>query len=371
MKKIITITVVGLLISATISPVFARTADEIRAEIKEIETKLTMLRKELASVEGQGNVWCYNFEQNMRIGDKNSQTGDLKEVLRREGLYTQKDARTDFDETLAAGVTAFQEKYRDEILRPVGLSSGTGYVGKGTRAKLNALYGCTRPPVSDNTIKEDSTTNQPPVIKSVKGPSRLSVGEAGSWIIEAYDPERASLRYSVTWGDEQGNISPSDNRSGATNTQTTTFTYSYARAGSYTVYFMVSDNAGQEVKSSMTIQVGEKIANGSLYLISDSMNIRVGQAQAVEAHFSPAMPPCPSGMMCAQVMPQPYRVDARFSVENSSIISLKYATSKCVSTSVYNYCGTYVSAEGKQVGTTKIMANWNGFSATMPVSVSQ
>ncbi|MSR76128.1 MAG: PKD domain-containing protein, partial [Candidatus Ryanbacteria bacterium] len=363
MKKILIITVVGLLVSAAILPVFARTADEIRSEIKDLESKLTMLRRELAGIEGQDNVWCYSFEQNLRVGDKNSSVADLKEVLRREGLYTQKDARTDFDESLASSVTAFQEKYRDEVLRPVGLSNGTGYVGKGTRAKLNALYGCTRPPVGGQTIdvktpatftlvpdmtarvvnysdmsiklkaivltkivcittpcispiyaqvsigapggcginadprclgapsfqqdyrfargetidvmglpitlseiseskasfkigKEDSSTNQPPVIKSIKGPAQLSVGEVGGWIIEAYDPERASLRYSVMWGDEQNFVSPSDMRSGSTNAQTTTFTHSYARAGAYTVRFVVSDNAGQEAKSSMTVQVG-------------------------------------------------------------------------------------------------------------------
>ncbi|MEK7630879.1 MAG: PKD domain-containing protein [Patescibacteria group bacterium] len=482
MKKIFIIVAMGVLVVPLISFVSARTADEIRAEIKEIETKLMTLRKELASVEGQGNVWCYSFEQNLRIGDKNNATMELKEVLRREGIYTRRDASADFDETLAASVTAFQEKYRDDILRPVGLSNGTGYVGKGTRAKLNALYGCTRPPVTGQNIdvktpavftitpnttarvvnyqnmtitlkhisltkivcittpcispifaqievatpggcgidadprclgapsfrqeytmargqtidvmglpitlseiseskatfkigKEDSTTNQPPVIKSVKGPTQLSVGEVGGWIIEAYDPERASLRYSVMWGDENNYASPSDisgREGGATNAQTTTFTHSYARAGAYTIRFVVSDNAGQEAKSSMTIQVGEKIANGSLYFRPDSMNLRVGQTQGVAAYFQPAMPSCPTGMACAQVMPASYRVDARFSVENSSIIGFQYAMPGCMAPeSVYSYCGTYVIAEGKQVGSTKILASWNGFTATMPVSVSQ
>lgn len=40
-----------------------------------------------------------------------------------------------------AAVSAFQEKYADEILHPAGLSQGTGSAGPATIGKLNELYG--------------------------------------------------------------------------------------------------------------------------------------------------------------------------------------------------------------------------------------
>ena len=44
-----------------------------------------------------------------------------------------------------AAVIKFQEKFASEVLAPVGLTSGSGYVGPMTRAKFNALYGVVSP----------------------------------------------------------------------------------------------------------------------------------------------------------------------------------------------------------------------------------
>lgn len=64
-----------------------------------------------------------------------------------QGVY-QGELTGIFDETTASAVSAFQEKYSTDILSSYYLTSGTGYFGKGTRVKMNQLYGCktTEPP---------------------------------------------------------------------------------------------------------------------------------------------------------------------------------------------------------------------------------
>jgi hypothetical protein len=78
-----------------------------------------------------------------------------------------------FDDRTASAVTAFQEKYQSQILAPYGLTYGTGYAGKSTRAELNSLFGCSgsnpvTPPIVVNPITSTST---PPIIVNPVGPA--------------------------------------------------------------------------------------------------------------------------------------------------------------------------------------------------------
>ncbi|OGZ80557.1 MAG: hypothetical protein A2360_02245 [Candidatus Staskawiczbacteria bacterium RIFOXYB1_FULL_32_11] len=108
-----------------------------------------------------------------------------------------------------------------------------------------------------------STTNKPPVISGVSGPTTLNVGQTGTWTITASDPENGILSYSVNWGD----ISTSPSVSISARTQTTTFTYTYYSVGVYKVGFDVYDNAGNATQSIITVNVGNSTATNCGKLI--------------------------------------------------------------------------------------------------------
>jgi len=65
----------------------------------------------------------------------------LQEFLKNqdEAIYPQGLVTRRFSLDTKAAVIRFQEKYAAEVLWPLGLKSGTGYVGAATRAKINAL----------------------------------------------------------------------------------------------------------------------------------------------------------------------------------------------------------------------------------------
>ena len=277
---------------------FALTADELRIQISALSAQLEQLKAQLAQIQGQPAQWCHNFDVNLKIGDKSSEITQLKQALIKDGSmsYMALSAEEDFDESTASAVVGFQEKYRDEILTPLGLKHGTGFVGPATRAKLNKLYGCgiIKPscpqfvsPISgwckngkivsggydeNGCISPPkcvlSTENLPPVISGVSGPTQLKINETGTWTIKASDPEQGILTYSVVWGDETTGSAFAPTSKSSTYTQTTTFTHSYFKTGIYNPFFTVTDNQGLSAKTSISVNVGENITTPSITVLS-------------------------------------------------------------------------------------------------------
>lgn len=150
--------------------------------------------------------------------------------------------------------------------------------------------------VHEGQCRDGAGGNKAPSISAFSGPTTLSVNESGTWTIRANDPENQSLSYSITWGDEYlSNVQSGSGSAPARDSfiQTTTFTHTYARAGTYTVAVVVRDALGQESRSSATVRVGD-----------------VGTACTMEYAPVCGRPTgcantCPPGMYCAAICQRP------------------------------------------------------------------
>ncbi len=116
---------------------------DVAHQIAELQRQIALLQEQLKQLGGnQSGQECYKFEKNMGVGTMNgNDISALRKVLDSEGLGVADKSLT-YNEATASAVSAFQIKYRSEILTPNGLTNPTGYVGPATRKVLNRLYGC-------------------------------------------------------------------------------------------------------------------------------------------------------------------------------------------------------------------------------------
>lgn len=84
----------------------------------------------------------YTFNTPLKRGDKGPDVVALQHVLTLEQVFPESVGFTgNFGDITFAGVMALQQKYASEILGPLGLSHGTGFVGASTLKWLNSKYG--------------------------------------------------------------------------------------------------------------------------------------------------------------------------------------------------------------------------------------
>ncbi len=87
---------------------------------------------------------AFQFRNDLQTGSKGTEVQELQKCLANASLvgpeiYPEKEITGYFGEKTKAAVIRFQEKYKEDILTPFGLTSGTGRVLQSTRAKLNEL----------------------------------------------------------------------------------------------------------------------------------------------------------------------------------------------------------------------------------------
>ncbi|GAG18801.1 unnamed protein product, partial [marine sediment metagenome] len=79
-----------------------------------------------------------SFNRNLGLGMSGDDVKALQEILINEGVWeSEVEATGYFGSITKSAVIKYQEKYAAEILEPLGLTKGTGFVGSSTRAHLN------------------------------------------------------------------------------------------------------------------------------------------------------------------------------------------------------------------------------------------
>jgi len=115
-------------------------------QIASLKAEIARLQAEInAILSGQSPSYsCSEIKNNLYFGVQNNQeVRCLQEFLKSRGpeIYPEGLVTGNFLSLTQQAVIRFQEKYASEILAPLGLNTGTGYVGQMTRNKINQMIG--------------------------------------------------------------------------------------------------------------------------------------------------------------------------------------------------------------------------------------
>ena len=127
-----------------------RTQEQEQALIDQLLVQIDFLTKEIAKIQAQiyavlasqGIASCSSFTQDLSFGMRNNfAVSCLQEFLKNQGpgIYPEGIVSGNFFSLTEQAVIRFQEKYANDVLLPLDLEKGTGYVGALTRAKINSL----------------------------------------------------------------------------------------------------------------------------------------------------------------------------------------------------------------------------------------
>ena len=119
----------------------ALNVDELRAMISQLQSQISSLQEKLAEAKKEPVQNICKLNLNLKLGDKGSDVEALQEALEKEGFSVGEEKTTKYFGNLTRlAVINFQEKYKDDILTPLGLKNGTGFFRESTRLKLKGIY---------------------------------------------------------------------------------------------------------------------------------------------------------------------------------------------------------------------------------------
>jgi ABC-type transport system substrate-binding protein len=132
---------------------------------KEILEKAGYLEREGKRVKIIKKEPAFQFKEDLKLGSKGKEVEELQKCLARDKeIYPLAKIDGNFDTLTKKAVVRFQEKYKEEISKIVGYPiSINGFVGKGTRAKLNEI--CFQPEIEEIPLKFSLATVDQPMLK--------------------------------------------------------------------------------------------------------------------------------------------------------------------------------------------------------------
>lgn len=149
--------------------------------------------------------------------------------------------------TVAANMNSDLTNYAGQLGSLSVVAVNTSSVVKGDLPITGATH-----IASGISVVEIFGTDGAPVIQKVSGPTTLSVGETGTWTIDAYDQSNQGLSYYMDWGERVAYAAA------PAVSQSTMFEHSYSSAGVYTVTATVANNSGQSTRAAITVTVQAK-----------------------------------------------------------------------------------------------------------------
>ncbi|MCH7604422.1 fibronectin type III domain-containing protein [Patescibacteria group bacterium] len=166
--------------------------DALLAQIAELQIQVDVTGEQDASVGVSGIPAGFTFDTNLSQGSSSQDVMYLQMAfnansdtqLAASGVGSAGNETQFFGPLTRAAAVKYQEKFTSQILTPVGLSSGTGFVGPSTRAQLNswlAVAPAPPPPKEPTPLVPSEVEGEPEVELDTTPPaiSHLQVLDIG------------------------------------------------------------------------------------------------------------------------------------------------------------------------------------------------